>query len=150
MHTASFPGLILPLCDEILTMGPSLTGLSRTCDPVYLAPMKTLATFICTLALFTVTAVADDSKFFGTWDTNWGLLVIKQGEDKITGKYTGQFEGTIEGAVKDGKLQVIWKQPNGEWGSAVFTVSEDGKKLTGTWGGMKSATDGGEWNGTRE
>lgn len=112
--------------------------------------MKTITTLLCTFALFAFTAIADDSKFFGTWETNWGLLVIKQGEEKIEGKYTGKFNGKIEGEVKEGKLQVTWKQTNGEWGSAAFTVSADGKTLSGTWGATKSATNGGPWNGKRE
>ncbi|MEM6278857.1 MAG: hypothetical protein AAF733_05215 [Verrucomicrobiota bacterium] len=112
--------------------------------------MKVIASLLFTFALLTITSFADDSKFLGTWNTNWGLLVIKQDEEKITGKYTGQFEGTIEGKIEEGKLHVTWRQPNAEWGSAVFTVSADGKTLTGTWGGSESATNGGEWNGTRE
>ncbi|MDF1656557.1 MAG: hypothetical protein P1U58_03025 [Verrucomicrobiales bacterium] len=112
--------------------------------------MKHLATALIFLAILTSGALADDSRFLGTWSTNWGLLVIKQGEEKIEGKYTGAFAGTIEGIIKEDKLHVTWKQTNGEWGSAVFTVSSDGKALSGTWGATKSETNGGSWNGTRE
>lgn len=112
--------------------------------------MRPLSALLFAFALFAFTAMADDSKFLGTWDTDWGLLVIKQGEEQIEGKYTGQFNGKIEGKVKEGKLQVTWKQTNGEWGSAVFTVSADGKILSGTWGATTSATNGGPWNGKRE
>lgn len=112
--------------------------------------MKFIALCLTVFALSASSLLADDSSFIGTWNTNWGLLIIKQGEEKLTGKYSGKFSGTIEGTVKEGKLHYKWVQPNGEWGSGVFTVSEDGNTLTGTWGGANSETNGGAWNGKRE
>lgn len=112
--------------------------------------MRYLATALFAFIITTSLSLAEDSPFIGAWDTDWGLLVIKQGEEKLTGKYNGAFVGTIEGTVKEGKLHFVWKQTNAEWGSGVFTVSDDGKKLTGTWGGAESETNGGPWTGTRE
>ncbi len=101
--------------------------------------MKSIATTLVALLFAVSVTLAEESPFIGTWSTNWGLLVIKQGEEKLTGKYTGKFAGNIEGNVEKGKLHFVWKQTNSEWGSGVFTVSDDGKKLSGTWGGGESA-----------
>lgn len=107
--------------------------------------------FCLTALLFTSASLfADESSFVGTWDTDWGLLVIKKSETGLSGKYTGQFSGTVEGKVTEGKFHYVWKQTNGEWGSGVFTVSEDGSTIKGTWGGAKSETNGGTWTGKRE
>ncbi|MDF1862540.1 MAG: hypothetical protein P1U87_20150 [Verrucomicrobiales bacterium] len=112
--------------------------------------MKLLLLSLATLSFTLLTAAAADSPFVGTWDTNWGNLVIEQKQEKFTGKYVGKFSGTIEGTIKEGKLHFTWKQPNAEWGSGVFTISEDGKSLKGTWGGAESATNGGPWDGKRK
>ena len=108
-----------------------------------------LAASLLTLVALTSSLRADEPTFLGTWETNWGLLVIKSTEEKITGKYTGKFSGTIEGTIKEGKLHYTWKQPNGEWGFGVFSLSDDGAQLIGTWGSKKSASNGGSWNGKR-
>ena len=111
--------------------------------------MRILSAALFALFLVSTPAFADKPTFLGTWETNWGLLVIEEADDKLTGKYTGKFSGTIQGAVKEGKLHFTWKQPNAEWGSGVFSLSEDGSKLVGTWGGAKSETNGGKWTGKR-
>lgn len=112
--------------------------------------MKTVFTSLFALFALCLTVTADESPFAGTWDTNWGDLIIQQDGEKFTGSYQGQFTGTITGSVKGGKLHFIWKQPNAEWGSGAFSVSEDGTKLTGTWGSAKSETNGGPWTGTKK
>ena len=114
--------------------------------------MNLFLTLVGSALIFSLNTPAEaaESPFVGTWSTNWGLLVIKQEGDKFTGKYSGKFSGTIEGKLKEGKLQVIWKQTNSEWGSATFALSDDGKELKGTWGGAESSTNGGKWDGKRE
>ncbi|MDF1826550.1 MAG: hypothetical protein P1U68_18040 [Verrucomicrobiales bacterium] len=112
--------------------------------------MKSLAAALFAFVITTSLTFAEDSPFVGTWSTDWGILVIKGSEEKLTGKYSGPFVGTIEGKVTEGEFHFVWKQTNAEWGSGVFTVSDEGKKLIGTWGGGESKTNGGPWTGTRE
>ncbi len=114
--------------------------------------MKSLLVTLGTLLFFTLaSAQAAESPFVGTWDTDWGPLTIKVDGEKFTGEYKGpKFSGKIEGKVEDGKLKVVWKQTNAEWGSAIFKISDDGKQLLGTWGGAESAINGGKWNGKRK
>jgi len=114
--------------------------------------MKALLAIAGTALFFSFATAqeAEKSPFTGTWSTDWGLLVIKKKGGKFTGKYTGKFTGTIEGKIKEGKLEVVWKQTNSEWGSASFIVTDEGKKLKGTWGGKESSTNGGSWDGKRE
>lgn len=109
-----------------------------------------LATFTFVL-LTSIAAFAEDSAFVGTWETNWGKLVISPAkeEGKLSGTYSGEFTGTIEGHVKKEKFHFTWKQPNGEWGSGVFKISEEGE-LMGTWGSAESETNGGPWTGTKK
>lgn len=113
--------------------------------------MIRIACLLVALALPLFASATEPVDFAGTWSTNWGLLVLKAVEGTVSGKYTGQFAGSVEGKVEDdGKLHYTWKQTNGEWGSGVFSLSDDGQKLKGTWGGMESKDNGGEWNGERE
>ena len=113
--------------------------------------MRLLSSTVAVFALFLSLVYSADSPFAGEWETNWGDLVIESSEEKLTGSYSGKFTGTIEGSVKDdGTFHFVWKQKNAEWGSGVFTLSEDGKKLDGTWGGAESETNGGAWTGTRK
>jgi hypothetical protein len=88
------------------------------------------------------------SSFAGTWDTDWGSLTLRQDGTNVIGEYSGQFTGTIEGTVVDGSLKYTWKQTNGEQGSGVFRLADDGNSIRGTWG-TKDSADGGEWTGKR-
>jgi hypothetical protein len=88
------------------------------------------------------------SSFAGTWDTDWGSLTLRQDGTNVIGEYSGQFTGTIEGTVVDGSLKYTWKQTNGEQGSGVFRLADDGNSIRGTWG-TKDSADGGEWTGRR-
>lgn len=108
------------------------------------------ARVLCILSLvFIATCSLNKGAFSGTYQMDNGTMVLVQVGDKVTGTYTGEETGTIEGTVKDGKLSYEWKQPNGEAGRGVFTLSADGKEISGTWGNGQSETDGGTWKGKK-
>jgi hypothetical protein len=100
------------------------------------------------LVLISSLALAKQS-YTGTWQTNWGKVVLEQRGGRVTGKYIGSFNGTIEGKVVEGKLMFKWFQSNGEWGRGYFVLSKDGSKITGRWGGGESDSAGGPWTGKR-
>ncbi|MEM9018058.1 MAG: hypothetical protein AAGC68_13670 [Verrucomicrobiota bacterium] len=57
-------------------------------------------------------ARADENGSTGSWDKNWGLLVIRKGETGFSDKYTGKFGGVIESELKERKLCITSKQTN--------------------------------------
>jgi hypothetical protein len=87
--------------------------------------------------------------FSGTWKTAWGPVTLVQVGNKVTGSYAGRFSGRIEGEYDGSSLRLAWIQTNGERGKAVFVLSPEGERFSGTWGSGASATNGGAWNGTR-
>ncbi|MBK7561224.1 MAG: hypothetical protein IPI68_06790 [Chitinophagaceae bacterium] len=73
----------------------------------------------------------------GTWKTQWGLMVIAQNGNKITGTYEHD-NGKIKGTFTGNKLTGTWSEaptylfPN-DAGEFEFTLSADGKSFTGRW-----------------
>jgi hypothetical protein len=94
----------------------------------------------------------------GVWDSNWGPVTIKCGRQgnelvPITGSWV-QGPG-MEGVIKSGTfdparriLRFVFDEPwHNQSGTAVLSLSADGKTLSGTW----KFTDGGSgsWTMTR-
>jgi hypothetical protein len=101
------------------------------------------------LVATTEPATADAGSWFaGTWDTDWGSLTLRQDGMNVVGEFSGESPLTIEGKVVNGSLEYTWKQTNGEQGSGVFRLADDGNSIRGTWG-TKDSADGGEWTGRR-
>ncbi|MDQ7822414.1 MAG: tetratricopeptide repeat protein [Candidatus Eremiobacteraeota bacterium] len=94
------------------------------------------------------------SNFAGTWDTNWGRMVLKVEGVSVYGNYThdkGRIKATLS---NDGRtLTGYWSEapsyrPSKDAGRVTLTISSDGNSLYGTWGYDKSL-DGGDWTGKR-
>jgi hypothetical protein len=69
-------------------------------------------------------------------------LVLEQNGDRITGSY-GPHRGRVEGTVSGRTMRGTWSD-EGAGGSVIFTLSRDGRILTGQF-------DNGEyWNGVRD
>ncbi len=87
----------------------------------------------------------------GTYNTDFGQLVLKQSKNTVTGTYSYEnFTGTISGTITKNKLTFTWKQK--QWdvsvkGTGEFDFSEDGKSFTGTW--TDSNGNSGYWNGNK-
>lgn len=89
------------------------------------------------------------ASFTGTWNTAWGPIKMTQTGDQVMGVYGGRFPGRLFGTVSGNRFEFQWIGDNGEKGRGVFVLAPDGNSFTGTWGSGESASNGGEWNGTR-
>ena len=89
----------------------------------------------------------------GTWNTNWGEMIVTQSGDQISGTYTwdnGKIEGTITGNVFSG----TWSEapsyaPPDDAGDMELTISADFNSLTGKWRYGSSGEWDGSWEGSR-
>jgi len=89
----------------------------------------------------------------GTWDTNWGTMVLTQTGDSVSGTYTWD-NGHIQGTVTGDTLSGIWSEEPSyttpyDAGTFVFILSPDANIITGNW---RYGFDGeweGSWSGTR-
>lgn len=79
----------------------------------------------------------------GSYDSNYGEVVLQQSGARITGSYQCCGGGTIRGYMRGNTINFTWQQP-GATGQGVWTYKNG--RLTGTWGYDSSATSGGAWN----
>ncbi len=86
--------------------------------------------------------------FSGVWKTTFGPMRLVQNGTAVTGCYHFQGQAELEGTVKGGALKITYTEPTGVKGSAEFTLSKEGKSISGTWK-TNDGKQGGEWNGTR-
>jgi hypothetical protein len=102
-------------------------------------------------------AASEGPSFSGTWDTDYGNMVLTVSGNKVTGTYDKQ-EGRIDGTVTDNKLTGTWtraptRAPPDDAGDFVFTLSDDGNSFKGLWRYGYSNDPGkdydGFWYGTR-
>lgn len=105
----------------------------------------------CFLVFSPVSAVC---VWTGTWDTNWGRMIIDQKDETVIGTYehdNGRFTGRIVGNMIIG----TWSEapgynPPDNAGEFQLVISEDCRSFDGKWkyGSRAGAWDG-EWYGHR-
>ena len=88
----------------------------------------------------------------GTWDTEWGIMVLVKTGDHVVGNYTYQG-GYIEGIVSGNTLTGTWSElptyfPPDDGGSVVLTISNDCHSITGQWRYGFTGGCNGSWSGT--
>jgi hypothetical protein len=114
-----------------------------------LSPNETLSN----QASFTlICASAPATGWTGTWDTNWGTMVLSQSGNQVSGTYTwdnGHISGTVAGNVFSG----TWSEspsysPPNDAGDVQLTLSADGQTISGQWRYDSSGSWYG-WTGTR-
>lgn len=89
----------------------------------------------------------------GTWDSNWGQMVLSQSGNSVTGTYTHD-QGRIQGTVSGDKLIGTWSEspsysPPSDAGDLELTMSSDCKSLSGNWKYGSEGSWSGDWTGTR-
>ncbi len=103
------------------------------------------------------TAPPAGTSFAGTWDTDFGKMVLTVDGDKATGTYEDN-DGRINGTVADNKLSGTWteaptRKPPEDAGDFTFTLSADGSSFQGLWryghSGDPAKKYDGFWYGTR-
>lgn len=84
----------------------------------------------------------------GRWDTSFGLLVLNQNGNQVTGNYP---DGTLSGTASTSSGNILtgtFAEVNDYTGVYTFTMSADGKTFTGTWH-YSDESEIREWTGTR-
>jgi hypothetical protein len=89
----------------------------------------------------------------GTWQTNWGEMVLSQAGTQVNGTYThdaGRITGTLSGSTLIG----TWSEapsysPRNDAGDMQLTIAADCNSFTGTWRYGSSGDWSGDWTGTR-
>ncbi|MBK7185518.1 MAG: VCBS repeat-containing protein [Ignavibacteria bacterium] len=90
----------------------------------------------------------------GTWNTNWGTMVLQQVADSVWGTYTHDA-GRINGKVVGTKLTGLWSEypsyaPSHDAGDIEFTMSGNCTSFTGSWRyGVGGTAWSGGWQGER-
>ena len=84
--------------------------------------------------------------FGGTWDSNWGQVVLIQKGTHVSGQYKGFRNGSVSGDL-DGNVFIFkWTQRESQqWGRGYLKMKPDGNALEGRWGYKKNYTNGGRW-----
>lgn len=114
---------------------------------IRLANVKTVCKLICfgvfVILLSTTVVVASSASdlgkysWQGTWQTNWGDMMLVQNDNKVTGTYTHD-QGKIIGTVSGDTLIGTWSEypsyaPSSDAGDIAFTMAADGKSFSGQW-----------------
>ncbi len=109
-----------------------------------------VATCVATVSLYPPVVGAQEVAevdFDGRWSTDYGVVVLAQDGDQVTGSYTYGLGGAIAGQVEGRRLTFRYIEPMA-WGDAYFEMSPDNSSFTGQW-----LADGTEvwlpWNGRR-
>jgi hypothetical protein len=69
----------------------------------------------------------------GTWDTEFGQMILQQSGDSISGSYSKNgVQGQIQGTVSESVLSGSWTGDNSEEGTFRFTM-EDDCQFSGNW-----------------
>ncbi|MCX8175553.1 MAG: hypothetical protein N3E51_05100 [Candidatus Micrarchaeota archaeon] len=89
--------------------------------------------------------------YSGTWETDWGTMVLKMDGNRVGGTYTHD-SGRIEGEIVDGVFVGTWSEapsysPTRDAGDAVFYFTKDCNSFTGNWHYGKHQA-GSTWSGS--
>lgn len=112
--------LLLPVGSQVIINKKGIAGTPTTFSGTVTVPEKTIS-----------------NNWAGTWQTNWGKMILVQNGNSITGTYehdNGKLTGTISGNKITGNWSeaASYKAPN-DAGDFEFTLSPDGKSFTGRW-----------------
>lgn len=86
--------------------------------------------------------------FTGIYDTNYGPMKLKQSNNHVAGCYVWRGVDRISGSAYGRAFVAQWDQGKNDVGTALMTVSSDGKVLNGVW--YRNGSLEGEWRGTRD
>ena len=115
--------------------------------------LKPAATWVAILSIALLTAAGSSSaacNWGGRWDSNWGMLTLRQQGDKVDGAYQGGRIVIAE--VEADSITGQWERADGNSGGWFrFTMSKDCNSFKGKWGWAPQRTDpqATGWNGKR-
>lgn len=89
------------------------------------------------------------ASFSGSWESNFGVIVMTQSGSTVTGTYSHDV-GSLQGTVSGNKLTGTWVESDDK-GTFTFTLSADGKSFKGSWKETEpDPGQGGGWDGTKK
>lgn len=148
----------LRVCPYIIEPGSFLLLLLTLCKYLFMKKVNLLLAIALCIASTSFRPALQSCTFNGTWDTDWGKLVISGPMNNVTGKYffnnDNKVSGTISGVAKEasGKwpateifLTGTWSQTNTS-GTFSLRRSCDSKRFSGTWKN-NNAKESGTWSG---
>ena len=92
-------------------------------------------------------AAVDRDAFTGLWKTSYGRMRLWQTGKDVRGVYQYAGGSRLRGTVAGKTLKFDYDQPDGEKGTATFTLAPDGMAMAGTW--AAAGGQGGQWSGSR-
>lgn len=96
--------------------------------------------------------MSTDIDWTGTWETNYGKVVLQQTKNIVTGVYILK-EGRIDGVALDDRLSGKWSEapsyaPPNDAGEFEIQMDPSGKSFMGKWWKLNSL-NGKEWHGRK-
>ena len=110
------------------------------------SPLSALSRIL--LLLLTLPGVAGAADVAGRWQSDFGVLTLRQDGNRIEGTYSccqGELQGTLEG----NRLELEWRDPVYGEGWVRFEITGAGRELRGTWARRGEASARGRWNAAR-
>ncbi len=101
------------------------------------------------------TPAALSSPWAGTWDTDWGDMVLSHSGNQVMGTYTHD-SGKISGTVSGDTFKGWWSEspsynPPNDAGSVELTMSPEHQAITGRWRYVSTGNwYENDWTGTRK
>lgn len=106
------------------------------------------------LFVMNLNANGQDVNYSGTYETEWGRMVLQQNGSSVTGSYehdNGRLEGTVSGNVITGNwYEEPTSQPPTDAGTYRFDFNSDGSEFQGSWKyGYADSEWSGQWIGKK-
>lgn len=92
---------------------------------------------------------APASVWSGSWNTNFGVLVMTQSGNSVSGTYSHD-SGSLKGTVSGNTLSGSWVEDDDK-GTFTFTIDSNGKAFNGSWQETSpNPNQSGGWNGKKQ
>jgi hypothetical protein len=115
-------GISLPVVQTIVQAPNIQSEFSSAKTPIVEAPVEPI-----------VATENGQCDWTGTWDTEFGQIILQQSGESITGSYSKNgVQGQIQGTVSESVLSGSWTGANSEGGTFRFTM-EDDCQFAGDW-----------------
>lgn len=120
----------------IVSAGCSVPPVAR--EPAIVAPV---APAVAKVAAATEGPIGGDAKgtkatrstFEGVWKTTYGMMRLVTNDEQVTGSYTYGGGATVQGRIEEGRLHLVYREPDGTTGRALFRLNATADRFDGVW-----------------
>lgn len=71
--------------------------------------------------------------FDGVWKTSYGTMRLATVGESITGSYSYGGGASVAGRIVEGELHLVYREPDGTTGRALFQLNENADRFDGVW-----------------